>query len=153
MRGPIADDLGRIIGIAARPLVATIGAGSANIGDVDVLSVPASDNFDPVLGKTLVRKTVDFTASQTGQTIWTPASGKKFVITDYDLSFTAAGIITVFDGTDSTTYRVFKFDGAAKGGAIHAYRKPIVSAAADNVLKYTTGAGAAGYLTVQGYEV
>jgi hypothetical protein len=30
---------------------------------------------------------------------------------------------------------------------------PVVSSTADNVLKYTTGAGAAGSLTVFGYEV
>lgn len=113
----------------------------------------AVQNTDSVVAATLVTKTVDFTASQTAQTIWTPANGKKFVITDYDLSFSAAGAITVFDGTDDTTYRVFKMNGATNGGAVHAYRKPRISAAANNVLKYTTGAGAAGSLTIHGYEV
>jgi len=120
---------------------------------VDVLTVPSSDNFDPVLGKTLVTKSADFTASQTGITLWTPASGKKFVITDYDISFSAAGAITVFDGSDTVANRVCKWHGADNGGAVHTYKKPRISSTADNVLKYTTGAGAAGSITVHGYEI
>lgn len=108
---------------------------------------------DSVLASSLVSKTVDFTASQTAQTIWEPTAGKKFVITDYHLSFSVAGAITVFDGTDDTTNRVVKYNGAANGGANHSYRKPRISSAVNNVLKYTTGAGAAGSLTVEGYEV
>ena len=106
-----------------------------------------------IVAQTFITKTVDFTASQTGQTIWTPTSSKKFVITDIILSFSAAGAITIFDGTDSTTYRVAKVNGAVNGGMVSNYAKPYVSAAANNVLKYTTGTGAAGSLTVNGYEV
>jgi hypothetical protein len=138
-----------------------LAAGSAIIGKVGIDQTTdgttnkvyvGNSPSDSVVAATFVTKTVDFTASQTAQTIWTPASGKKFAITDYDLSFSAAGAITVFDGTDSTTYRVFKMNGAANGGAIHAYKKPRISAAADSVLKYTTGSGAAGSLTINGYE-
>jgi hypothetical protein len=102
---------------------------------------------------TFVVKTVDFTASQTAQSIWTPGSGKKFVVCDVICSASAAGAITIFDATDSTTYRVAKLNLAANGGAVMNYTKPYVSAAANNVLKYTTGTGAAGSLTVSGYEV
>jgi hypothetical protein len=119
----------------------------------DTWRVKIISDADDIQGAALVTKTVDFTASQTAQAIWTPAEGKKFVITDYDLSFSAAGAITVFDGTNDTTNRVFKFNGAINGGAIHAYRKKRISATANNILKYTTGAGAAGSLTVHGYEV
>ena len=128
-----------------------------DIGDVDILSsalpTGAATSANQILGKTIVKKTIDFTASQTAQTIWDPTAGKKFVITDYDLSFSAAGAITVFDETDNTTLRVFKINGAVNGGAIHAYTKPYESATADNVLKYTTGAGAIGSLTLIGYEI
>ena len=120
-------------------------------GTVAVTGVATSAN--QILGKTMVRKTVDFTASQTGITIWDPTGGTKFVITDYDLSFSAAGAITVFDSTDSTANRVFKYNGADNGGAVHSYTLPHISATTDNILKYTTGAGAAGSLTIIGYEV
>lgn len=69
------------------------------------------------------------------------------------VSFSAAGELTVFDETDDTTNRVFKLNGAAKGGMAVAFALPVLSATADNVLKYTTGTGAAGSLTVFGYEV
>lgn len=128
-----------------------LAAGTNNIGDVDVLTIPnVKDQIDEA---TLVVKTVDFTASQTGQTIWTPAAGKKFVICDIVLSASAAGAITIFDATDNTTLRVGKFNLAANGGAVVAYKKPYKSATADNVLKYTTGSGIAGSLTISGYEV
>ena len=102
---------------------------------------------------TLIHKTVDFAASETAQAIWTPASGKKFVITDIIISCSAAGTITVFDSTDSTANRVVKGSFAANGGLTHPYSKSFVSATADNVLKYTTGAGIAGSITVSGYEI
>jgi len=101
---------------------------------------------------TLLHKTVDFSASETAQAIWTPASGKKFVITDIIISCSAAGTITVFDNTDNAANRVVKGYFAANGGLTHPYSKVFVSATANNVLKYTTGSGIAGSLTVWGYE-
>jgi len=95
---------------------------------------------------------VDFTENQTGEAIWTPASGARFVVTGYHLSFTAASVITVWEtATNNLAGRVFKHSGAVNGGA--ALAVPFISRTADNVLKYTTGAGAAGSLTVFGYEV
>ena len=114
-------------------------AGFAGSGDVSDSTV-------------LVVKTVDFAASATAQAIWTPASGKKFVITDIIISCSAAGTITVFDSTDSTANRVVKGYFSANGGIDHPYSKAFVSAAADNILKYTTGTGIAGSLTIWGYE-
>jgi hypothetical protein len=107
---------------------------------------------DLIQRQTLVKKTVDFTASQTAQTIWTPASGKKFVVVQAIVSFSAAGALAVFDSADDTTNRILKLNGAANGGMAWTAAIPVISATADNVLKYTTGAGAAGSLTVFGYE-
>lgn len=129
------------------------GTEVANVNASNQLEVAVMATANDIVAKTMIAKTVDFTASQTGQTIWGPTTGTKFVITDIILSFSAAGAITVFDGTDSTTYRVIKINGAANGGMVCNYRKPYISAAADNILKYTTGAGAAGSMTVIGYEV
>jgi len=106
-----------------------------------------------VVSATLIKKTVDFTASQTAQTIWDPTEGTKFVICDIILAASAAGTITVFDGTDDTTNRVLKAYFAANGGLCKNYRKPMISATADNILKYTTGSGITGSITVSGYEV
>lgn len=127
----------------------TKAAVGANGLAVDVKALPA----DFVVIKTFVAKTVDFSAGQTAQTIWDPTGGTKFVITDMVISASAAGAITVFDETDNTTLRVCKLNLAANGGAVVNYRKPYISATADNILKYTTGAGIAGSITVSGYEV
>jgi len=126
-----------------------------DIGDVTINNTAASPVYTEsvIENATLVKKTVDFSASQTAQAIWTPASGKKFVICDIVVSASAAGVITIFDNTDDTTNRICKLNLAANGGAVINYRKPIVSAAVDNVLKYTTGTGIAGSITVSGYEI
>lgn len=102
---------------------------------------------------TPVRKSVDFTASQTAQTIWTPQTDKKFAALVWIVSFSAAGALTVFDGTDDLTGRLFKLHGAANGGMAVPFALPALAAAQNNVMKYTTGSGAAGSLTVYGYEV
>jgi hypothetical protein len=108
---------------------------------------------DSVVDETLIVKTVDFTAGQTAQTIWTPTTGKKFVICDMIISASAAGTITIFDNTDNTTLRVALMSFAINGGMAKSYKKPYISATANNVLKYTTGAGIAGSLTISGYEI
>lgn len=121
------------------------------------LDIGADGASVPWLGgveaKTLVKKTVDFTASQTAQTVWDPTGGTKFAVVQAIVSFSAAGALTVFDETDDTTNRVFKLNGAANGGMAVSFKLPVLSATADNILKYTTGTGAAGSLTVYGYEV
>jgi len=112
-----------------------------------------TNSIDTVMTTNFVVKSVDIAASQTGATVWTPATGKKFVLCDVILNLSAAGTITIFDATDNTTLRVAKLTLADNGGAVINYRKPYVSAAANNVMKYTTGAGSTGTLTVSGYEV
>lgn len=102
---------------------------------------------------TLVKKTVDFAANATAQTVWDPTGGTKFVICDIVVSASAAGALTLFDETDDAANRIAKFNFAANGGAVINYRKPVISATADNILKYTTGAVIAGSITVSGYEV
>ncbi len=102
---------------------------------------------------TAVKKSADFTSSQTNISLWTPTSGKKFVICDIVVSASAAGTITIFDNTNDTTNRIVKLSLADNGGASINYRKPIVSSAVDNVLKYTTDSSIAGSITVSGYEI
>lgn len=116
--------------------------------------VAASDNFDAVLTKADKHIHIAFTASQTGATILTPTSGKKFVVTDYDISFSSsgAGTLTIFDNTNSSSTILTVINGANNGGVSHAMRKPYKPSAVNNVWKYTTGAGAAGDITLHGYE-
>jgi len=138
-----ADDVGGVIFQRMKLDVGADGASTPWAGEVASL-------FERV---TPIRKSVDFTATQTAQTIWTPATGKKFAALVWIVSFSAAGALTVFDGTDDLTGRLFKLYGAANGGMAAPFTLPALSSAQDNALKYTTGAGAAGSLTVYGYEV
>jgi len=117
-----------------------------------VPQTPKRVSLDPDVGGTLVTKNVTFTASQTGTTVWQPTTGKRFIVTDFAVNFTAAGKLTLFDGTDGATTRMLVFTGPANGGVSHSCRKPFLSSAVNNILKYTTGTGAAGEIVVWGYE-
>lgn len=164
--GLIFRSVERTIGAASvhnQVIEVNVGAGTEALWDGEV-SLAEIDSLTGAIGsaataaagllaKTLVKKTVDFTAEQTAQTIWDPTGGTKFVVVQVIVSFSAAGALTVFDGTDDTTNRIFKLNGAANGGMAWTAAIPVISAAADNILKYTTGAGVAGSLTVFGYEV
>ena len=102
--------------------------------------------------QTRVTKSVAITASQTGTTVWTPAGGKKFVIEDVILALSVGGDLAVFDGTNAEANLLT--DGTMPVGYFHLpMARPWKSATADNVLKYTTGTGITGKITLHGYEV
>jgi len=83
-------------------------------------------------------------------TVWTPKSGKKFVITDIFVSATAAGTCTLKDGTSGTTFLIASL--AANGGFVSNLQTPIQSATANNNLTATASA-ITQYITICGYEV
>ena len=156
--GTASTDVITVQGISSMtPIKVDISATAANTTAIKVdssavtWSISGSVTTSGV-SVTLVHHAVDFTAGQTAQAVWTPASGKKFVITDMSISFTDAGAITVFDNTDSTANRVFKGYFPANDGFDHSCGKPFKSSTNDNVLKYTTDVTAAGSLVVWGYE-
>jgi hypothetical protein len=122
---------------------------TCNTGAVVVSSGNITTSLE---GRTVIKKTVDPTASQTAQTIWDPTAGKKFVITSIVIGCTTAGIITLFDETNDTTNRIAKLDMDANTNGNIIYPLPQESSTADNILKYTTGSFV-GYLTVYGYEL
>lgn len=94
---------------------------------------------------------IDFANNQTAAVAYTPPSGRKWVLTDLNISLAAAGTIRLFDNTDTIANRVTQLHGAATGGLAQGLRKARKSAAADNVLKYTTLSGATGSFTLGGY--
>ena len=111
----------------------------------------------PVLAvetQTRVSTTVAVSASQTGATVWDPATGKSFVITHMTVSLSVGGTIAIFDGTNSSAYIVFQGTLAANGGVDMDFASMHwQSSAADAILKYTSGTGTTGHITVHGYEV
>jgi hypothetical protein len=95
---------------------------------------------------------VAFTASLTGQVIRTPTAGKISFIEGYTIQFTGSGALTLFDNTDSASTRIYKGTGAATTQVTVCPATPIPTSAANNVIYYTTGAGAVGDIAMWGYE-
>lgn len=105
-----------------------------------------------IRARTRITKTATFSASQTGTTLWTPGSGKKIYVTKVILAMTVAGPLTIFsqtnaeaglllDGTQATGNREYDF------GAF-----PWPTTTADDIIKWTTGSGTVGVITIHGYE-
>jgi hypothetical protein len=147
--------------------VNSITAGDNNIGNVDVVTLPAlaagSNTIGAVLmdhdsyanGKTRVNKRVAVTASATGTAIWTPTSGWRFVLTKLWVSAKTAGDIQIFDGTDSGNTVVSPIVTLNAGGGFIVewpVWAPYRSAAVNNVLKFTTGTVITGSISVEGWE-
>lgn len=114
---------------------------------------------------TLVNKVVRYTTAQTGSAVWTPASGKKLVVTklqvqnggttagELQLWFGASGDTTYSRGTD---YAIFDGEFAPsatlKPGVVD--DGPWIADAADRVLRVTTSAAINPCtINVWGYEI
>lgn len=111
-------------------------------------------SYDGTAGRYRVSKRVAVTASQTAA-VWTPQSDKRFVLRKLVYSATAAGTVQLYDQTDSGNTVITPIMSiAANGGFVMEWPTdwPYRSAAANNVLKYTSGAGAAGSIYVEGWE-
>lgn len=90
----------------------------------------------------------------TGVALWTPASGKRFVITRLVISCSAAGVVVVYDNTDDVANRIIKLDLGAQGGYVGDHNaKPSPSAAVDNKLYFKSDGSFTGTITVEGYEL
>lgn len=113
-----------------------------------------------------VSKAFNATTTQTGVAIWTPAGGKKVVITSLVIGTygtTAARVIIWFGGSADTTYTAgtdqpvvlasFAPSATSKPGLVFTPMAPVFAVTADHVLRITTDAGISIDVTVHGYEV
>lgn len=136
--------------------------GASNAAILKSIDVgPAPHNF----GYALTSKTAQYTTTQTGVALWTPASGKKVVILGYQIQAggTVAGAVQVWFGASAdTTYTrgtdLAIFDGefapssTIKPGAIA--NGPFIASAVDHILRVTDSAAINPLtVTVWGYEV
>jgi hypothetical protein len=139
---------------------ATLAAHSPTI--LAIKTGPAPHN----IGYTPVHKDVEYTTQQTGAAIWTPASGKKFVVTDITVTTggTTSGVLTLWQGASGdTTFTVntdpvifrgeFAPSANSKPGMVKSYRVPFISTTADHILRITTSAALTCYIQVEGYEI
>jgi hypothetical protein len=112
-------------------------------------------------------KTAQYTTAQTGVALWTPAAGKKVVVTSVQIQVggTTAGTVQLwFGGSADTTYtrgtdRAI-FDGefapsaTLKPGFAQTKESGWAAAAADDILRVTTSAAINPItFTIWGYEI
>lgn len=105
--------------------------------------------------KTPVNAKVAYSASQTAATVYTPTSGKKLLCTHIVISASAAGVVYLFDNSDSSANSWSPSLTLAANGGWEAHfsdENPLIMGATDNVLKYTSGSGAAGSIWIHGWE-
>jgi len=125
---------------------------------VDVVAaLPAGTNIigavkRDVINYTPVRKYYTYSGAVTDGIIWSPAGGKKWVITDIIMSVSAAATVTLEDDKSAGDAVVLALDLAANGGVSTNLQTPIVSEEADADLIITTSAGNV-KITVVGYEI
>jgi len=106
-------------------------------------------------GRTRVTKNVSVIASQTGATLWTPTSSTRFNITSIELTISVAGDFTVFDGTNAGGNILIDALAAGLPAGRYSFNYqsfPWVSAAVNNVLKYTSGTGLVAKMAIHGFE-
>ena len=118
------------------------------------------------IGYTPITKYGEYTTAQTGVALWTPAAGKKYVVTDLTISTggTTAGTVTLWQGasadtsytagTDPVIFRgEFAPSATVKPGMVRSFVIPCVSTTADHILRVTTSAAITVYIQVNGYEI
>lgn len=135
---------------ATQPVSGTV---TANVKDSSGASLTGTNPLPVMQGaRARVTKAVTLSASQTGVEIWTPASGKRFIITAVELAITVAGTLTLFDHTDAAANWTLKGTQAVGNREYGFGGHPWPSAANNQSLKYTSGTGLVGELVVHGYE-
>lgn len=110
-------------------------------------------------------KSGNYTTTQTGVALWTPAAGKTVAVTYLAVSSyatTAGRVIVWFGASGDTTYTAgtdqlvwagsFAPSANSKPGAILTFNTPVFSANVDYVLRVTTDANISLDVSVYGYE-
>jgi hypothetical protein len=128
-----------------------IAENSSNVPKL--LRVDANNNLQVNLNRGSVAYTVKLNDIQSADasgtvTVWTPATGKKFRITDLIISVGAALSVTLLDGT--TTIGIIYM--AANTVWSHSFQAPLESTTANNAFKIDTSGAGNISVTVLGYE-
>lgn len=114
--------------------------------DANPLSIQIAQN------RTRVTHSATLSASQTGTTIWTPSSGKRIFITKVILAITVTGTLTMFSQSNSEANLLLDGTQATGNREIDFSAAPWVATATNDILKWTTGTGTVGVVTLHGYE-
>lgn len=115
--------------------------------------LPVTDVYTPA--GTAFTEQLTYAASQTITAFHSPTSGKTLYLERVIIIGLTAGYVTLVDGpTDGVTARIFKGSVGVGMVIIISYKRPRPLAAGTNgILKYITGSGATGDITVEGFEI
>jgi hypothetical protein len=108
---------------------------------------------NPVDAADFTHKYAHLPASSIANVIWTPATGKRFVITDMLISAGCNGFIKLYDGVNDASHTVVQLVMPSGATVQHPCRKPYPSSAINTTLYCDTYAGCSGDITTWGYEV
>ena len=142
-----------IAGSAAGSVVGRMQRDAAVLESIEFGYPPHRFGFTPV------HKDASYTTAQTGVALWTPASGKRFIVTDglITASGTTDATVSIFDDTDATGARLYRgyLNVSNIGSTVIniPLKTPFLSTAADNVLKLTTSAAIDVDIILGGYEI
>jgi hypothetical protein len=113
-------------------------------------SVNTTGSVDSAAG---IHNVTSYASGSTSVVYFPSGATKKFVVTDVVISAFTAGVIHLFDGTDTVgNYLTPLLNLSANGGVVINFKKSFVSATANNTLNYTAGLGATGSILINGYE-
>lgn len=122
--------------------------GGVVVGPTNALIVTRSGQ-----AQTRVSNDAALVASTTAGTIVTPASGKKFAIRSIIITITVTGTLSIFDAANTNGNRLYKGTPPVGLFELEFGGEPWVSSTADNILKYTSGTGLTGDVSVNGFEI
>jgi hypothetical protein len=110
-------------------------------------------------GFTQVHKDIALTETTAGATLWAPASGKRFVVTDIAIvaSGTTDATLCIFEDVDIQGNRLFRSPIEVvtnkQFAFAHAFKTPFRADNIDKILKVTTSGNLVVSISVHGYEV
>lgn len=113
---------------------------------------PISEDFAALANGPQVKKYYSATGATTDGIVWSPASGKRWYITDLIFTTSAAATVTFEDDKSGGDETVLAGDFAANSGLSHHFATPLFSGEDAADLMVTTSAGNI-KVTVVGYEI
>lgn len=154
-----------VAGVKFQRVKIALGIDGVFDSDVSATNPLPTQNLIHQIGTTFVHKEGNYSAVQTTTTLWTPASGKKFVISDLTISCggTTAGVVTIYDAVAATAFSagttpsIFRGEFApttvSKPGVCKTFPIGYQSTAANNSVLVTSTGITALYIQVNGYEI
>jgi len=137
--------------MAITPGTATT-AFSAGTGGLNTIGKVGPNDYE-LAGNTLhVKKYYTNAGAVTDGIVWSPASGKRWYITDIFINVSAAATVTLEDDLVAGDSVVWKAELAANSGWSHSFTTPLYSSEDEADLIITTSTATC-YVTICGYEV